>query len=316
MQVQHKITSDLSIIIVNWNSKDYLDKCLASIKVKTSYLFYEIIVVDNASYDGSDVLIRNKYPCVKYIQLHENIGYSGANNIGYENSTGQKLLFLNPDTELLDNSLYILAKFLDETDSIGAVGGTLLNSDGSIQLTSVQPYPRILNQLLAIDWIQKRTPEASLWGTGPLFSQKGISCQEVEVISGAAIMLSRKAFEQVGLFSQDYFMYAEDVDLCYKLRKAGYKVLYVNDVQILHHGGKSTGQTISSNLWMKDSIYKFLKKSRSSQYAVLYRVAMALSAATRMLALSLAWPIKQRHVSQSFHKWKAIFFWSIGLKGR
>jgi len=314
--------NDLSIIIINWNSVEYLKKCLHSIYSRTNNLSFEVIVVDNASHDGCDEFIRNEFLQVKFIQSDENIGFARANNLGYEYSSGRNLLFLNPDTEIFDSAINIMFSYLELLPDAGAVGCKLLNSDLSIQTSCIQPFPTILNQALAAEHLRLRFPKLKLWGIKPLFFNSG-NPEEVEVISGACIMVKKKIFEQVGMFSEDYFMYSEDVDLCYKIQQSGYKSFYISNASVVHHGSGSSRKEQNnyfSILLMRESRMKFFRKTRGKIYANLYRLSIIVVSLFRLILILSMLPINRYLVKDfydlrySFHKWKKILRWSFGLK--
>lgn len=312
---------DLSIIIVNWNAVEYLRNCLNSLYQETKTLTFEVIVVDNASYDGSDKILRKEFSDVLFIQSDRNIGFAGANNLGFQSSRGNTLLFLNPDTEIIGNAIGLLHTVLQSLPDAGAVGATLLNSDWTLQTSCIQPYPTVLNQLLDYDALKHLFPQRKFWGMRPLFS-KGEAPEEVEVISGACIMVKRNIFEKIGHFSRDYFMYAEDLDLCYKIRQYGYKNYYVKDAVIQHHGGGSTRQkqeNYSSAVLMRESVFRFMRKTRGEFQARLYKVAMGVSTLTRLFLFGLAYPGKVLVSGASdsncvYHKWIRILRWSMGFE--
>lgn len=312
---------DLSIIIVNWNSKDYLKNCLKSIYAQKNSLSFETIVVDNASYDGSENLIKDKYPEVIFIQSKDNLGFARANNLGFESSSGRNLLFLNPDTEVYKETIEKLGYFLDSTPDAGAVGCRILNSDLTLQTSCIQAFPTILNQILDIEYLKLRLPGLKMWGIKPLFLNSG-DPQEVEVISGACLMIKRRIFEQIKLFSIIYFMYSEDLDLCHKIREYGYKNYYLDEAKIIHHGGGSTARkqiNYFSVVLMRESIFNFLKKSRGLSYAYIYKAALGLSAILRipvifLVSLPLILSKSNRTIAQPFLKWIKILRWSFGLE--
>lgn len=312
----------LSIIIINWNSVEYLKKCLQSIYCQNNNLDFEVIVVDNASYDGCDEFIRNEFPQVEFIQSKENVGFARANNLGYEYSSGRNLLFLNPDTEILDSAINKMYSYLESLTDVGAVGCKLLNTDLSVQTSCIQPFPTILNQALDVEYLKLKFPKLKLWGITPLFFNDG-NPEEVEVISGACIMTKRDVFEKIGMFSTDYFMYSEDVDLCYKIWQAGYKAYYINDAEIIHHGSGSSGKkqdNYFSILSMKESRMKFLKKTRSKFYANLYRLSIIIISLFRIILILSMLPINRYlgkdfyDLRYSFKKWKKILRWSFGIE--
>ncbi len=311
---------ELSIIIVNWNSKDYLRKCLASVLAETRDLQFEIIVIDSASHDGCDRMLREEFPQVRFLQSTANLGFARANNHAYSVSKGKFVLFLNPDTELRGPAIQLMCEQLRTLPAAGAIGCKLLNSDGSIQTSCIQSFPTILNQLLDTELLRRRFPRSALWGMAALYGD-GRRAQEVDAISGACVMLKRSVFEAAGRFSQDYFMYAEDIDLSYKVKQAGYKNYYVPEATVIHHGGSSVAQAASnfSVVMMREAIWRFLQKFRGRLYGAAYRVAMLASALGRLLALALVslWRLISRRAATdeaSTRKWRAVLRWSLNLE--
>src|SRR5579872_7241306 len=212
---------ELSIICVNWNSVDYLRECIASVYEFTRDISFEIIVVDNASsQEGVDAL-KEKFPEVTLIKSAKNLGFAGANNLGFRRSSGAYVLLLNPDTKLISPAINVMLEHMKSLTDAGIVGCKLLNTDLSVQLTAIQKFPTILNQVFDLEYLQLRWPRCPLWEIAPLFSTS-VKVIKVEVISGACMLLRRQVFQQVGMFSEEYFMYAEDIDLNYKVKSAGF----------------------------------------------------------------------------------------------
>jgi hypothetical protein len=311
---------DLSIIIVNWNSVEYLRACLSSVYRESHGVSLEVIVVDNASYDGCEKLLREQFPSVVFIQSHENLGFSRANNLGFTRSSGDLLLFLNPDTEFGESALAKMLARLRSNPSVGAVGARLLNSDGSLQTSCVQAFPTICNQVVDSELLRKAFPKSHLWGTGALLSTDGKPA-EVDAISGACFMVKRNVFEKVGLFGEQYFMYVDDLDLSYRIRKAGYSIEYLNDCTVVHHGRKSSEKQEShfSDLRQRESLLKFFRITRGDSYASLYRVALAASAVSRLALVAVSLPFGRfafqgKSPASVFRKWARILQWAVGLK--
>lgn len=308
---------DLSIIIVNWRSAEYTNQCVASILQHTSGLTYEIIVVDNASFDGCNKILQERVPRVIYRQNQRNMGFAVANNLGCESARGENLLFLNPDTMVMGKAIVYLYDALQRLPAAGAVGGRLLNGDGTLQTSCIQAFPTIVNQILASDFLVNRWPEAGIWGAAPLYRQNP-EPDEVQVISGACLMVRREVFEKIGGFSDDYFMYAEDIDLCYKIQRAGWKNYYVPEAVVIHFGGSSSKQANSdfSSVMMRESVWRFFRKTRGKFYGTGYRCAMLASALCRLSALGLFLPVQVRRGQwlvwrSSLRKWLAILSWSL-----
>lgn len=313
---------DVSIIIVNWNSKDYLQKCIASILTWTSGIKYEIVVIDSGSFDGTKELLQKCYPQVRFFQSDKNLGFAKANNFAFNQSSGRNIVFLNPDTELEGSAIEMLSYWLDSLPGAGVVGAKLLNSDRSVQISCIQAFPTILNQFLDSNALRKVFPRAGMWGASPLFTEDKTP-SEVDAVSGASLMIKRSVFETVGLFSTDYFMYSEDIDLCFKAKQAGLKTYYVPMAVIVHHGGTSSSQSgvqAFSNVMMLESRWRFFRKTRSYGYCWFYRLAMCFASVIRIGLALFAWPIYELRgrgssIGHVIKKWYARLHWTLGGEG-
>ena len=310
---------DLSIIIINWNSKDFLKKCLKSIKEETFSISYEIIVVDNASFDGCKKILYSIFPDAIFIQSKKNIGFAKGNNLGAQYDFGSVLFFLNPDTEISDRAIEKLFKTINKITNCGIIGAKLLNNDGSIQTSCIQAFPKIANQILDTEFLRVLAPKNPLWGIAPLFSASK-EPSEVDVVSGAALMIKKEIFEEVGCFSTDYFMYSEDVDLCYKVHKKGWKVLYDPNSVIIHHGGGSSSQVKINTfaaVMMLESRWRFFRKFYPQWYCWMYRFLMGFVSIIRIIILLFSWPYfsmcgKMKSANARLKKWYARLRWAIG----
>jgi N-acetylglucosaminyl-diphospho-decaprenol L-rhamnosyltransferase len=313
---------DVSIIIINWKSQAFVNNCLASIYANAGQLSLEVLVVDNASFDGCQEMVQSSYPQVIFIQCEQNLGFAKANNLAFGRSSGRTILFLNPDTELQGPALERLVAGLETNKDVGMVGAHLLNSDLSLQTTCITAIPTILNQLLNVDSLRSRFPTWKIWRMRPLFQQSSLPVQ-VEAISGACMLAHREVVEQVGAFSTDYFMYAEDMDLCVKVVHAGWKIYYVPDARIIHHAGGSSElreENHFSNIMLRTSLIHFFVVHRGMAYARLYRVSLVLFCLLRLLVLAIASPIlllrhRRKLLLRAVGKWRHILLWSVGLSG-
>jgi GT2 family glycosyltransferase len=315
--------TELSIILVNWNCLDFTEQCVASIFSTAQGLEIEVIVVDNGSSDAPCSTLTEKFPDVRLILAGENLGFGQANNLGVRHSSGRYLLFLNPDTLVRGNALRQMVNGLETTSQAGIIGCRLLNPDDTLQTSCVQGFPTILNQLLALNWLKRRWPRLPLWGIAALYSDGQEPLHEVDVVSGACLMARRDVFQRVGGFNPEYFMYAEEVDLCYAVRRAGWKTLHVSSAEVVHFGGQSTKSREDgfAAVAMRDSVYRFLRRSRGGFYALLYRSGLVWSAVCRMLILSIALPATSTFRRSGLHgdslralrKWSKIARWGIGL---
>jgi len=315
------VTVDLSIVIVNWNSASFLEPCLKSIARQAESLVVETIVVDNASYDGSREVVagmQSYLPSIIFVQNERNAGFAAANNLGYARSSGDHILFLNPDTELREHAVSRLIDVLNTHPDAGAAAPMLLNTDGTLQTSCVQSYPSILNQVADSEVLRQWFPGSALWGMRPLYSEEEGPI-EAEVLAGASLMVRKSVFEEVGGFCEDYFMYAEDVDLCRRIRLAGYRNYYEKSAVVVHHGGGSTLRREVSALSLamrRESIWLFFRKTRGAAYASVYRAAMAIAALVRLMlicSLGRVMPIaRSKGTSSSVTKWRTVLKWTLG----
>lgn len=310
---------DLSVIIVNWKSAGYLEACLRTLYANPPRdCRFEVVVIDNASYDGVGRMLAEKFPSVRFIQSDQNLGFSGANNAAAEQSSGHELLFLNPDTELEPGSIDALRQALSEGgERAGVVGARLLNTDRSVQTSCLQAFPTIWNQAIDADFLRNRFPRWKVWGTWPLL-EKQRRPVAVEVISGACMLIRRRVFEQVGGFTTAYFMYSEDVDLCHKIREEGFANFYTDDAVVIHHGGGSTnaaGISHFSAVQMKESRHRYFQLRRGLAYAFAYRVSVAAISLVRcaLLAVGAVFAFGRRaELAAILSRWVSILRWSVG----
>ena len=228
---------DLSISVVNWNTKDILRNCLKSIYVSTHKIDYEIFVVDNASSDGSPEMVEREFPKVKLIRNKENLGFAKANNQVIKLGNGRYILLLNSDTIVLDGALDKMVEFMENHPDAGAAGCRLLNSDGTLQ-ASASEFPRLFSLYWTNSFLRKILPRKKVGGVinEPHFYSK---IREVDWILGAAFILSKSVIKQIGSLDEEFFMYGEEVDLCYRIKKGGWKVYFCPEAKIIHLLGVS-----------------------------------------------------------------------------
>jgi GT2 family glycosyltransferase len=313
---------DVSIIIVNWNSAVFLRQCLVSIYRSTAGIDFEIIIVDNASFDGCKEMLQREFPQVRFIQSEKNLGFAKANNAAFTVSSGRNILFLNPDTEIEGPALETLSRWLDSLPDAGVVGAKVLNSDRSVQTSCIRAFPTILNQLLDSNALRNAFPRAGMWGARSLFTDDGAPAQ-VDAVSGACSMIKRSVFERIGMFSPDYFMYSEDIDLCFKVQEAGWKTYYVPTAVIVHHGGASSSQTSEnafSSVMMLESRWRFFRKTRPLWYCWFYRMVMFTASMIRIGTALFIWPFyrllgKAASIRNVMKKWTARLRWTLGGEG-
>jgi GT2 family glycosyltransferase len=268
---------DLSIIIVSWNTRELLSQCLQSIYAYPPQYQYDITVVDNASTDGSQKMVQDKYPQVHLLSNADNVGFSRANNQGIRQSQGRIILLLNSDTRVHPGALQELVTYLNQHMEVGIAGARLLNVDDSIQYYPTN-CPNLANQTAMLFYLPGRR-EFSRGLSGSMQP-----C-EVERVQGAFLAIRREVTTQIGLMEESLFLYAEEDDLCQRARTAGWQVAILPQVVITHHGGASTEQTSASSL---QHLYRskiwFIRKYHGAAQAILLKIVLAISCLIRGVA--------------------------------
>lgn len=259
--VPHKM--DVSIIIVNWNTRDILQDCLQSVYEQAGDVTFEAILIDNASTDGSVEMVKDKFPEVAIIENSENRGFAAANNQGFAVAKGRYVLLLNSDTIVLDNAVAKTVVFADAHPRAAVVGCRVLNRDGSLQPTCCM-FPSILNMLLSTSYLYKLFPKSKFFGRQHMTWWGRDDVRKVDVATGCFMLVRQEAIEQVGVMDEQFFMYGEDTDWCYRFKKAGWRILFTSSAEIIHIRGASSKQRKPEmKLQLRGSKLLFWKKHRS-----------------------------------------------------
>ena len=254
-------------------------------------------MVDNASTDNSAGMMRERFPQVQLIENDENVGFAKANNQAILLSNGQYVILLNPDTQIKPGALDTLVRFMDENPQAGAAGPKLLNPDGTLQ-TSCSPTPTLSRELWRLFHQDKIRPYGEYdMGTWDLEEPR-----QVDILQGACLIIRRGVLDQVGLLDEDYFIYSEEVDLCYRMKKAGWQLYWVPQAEIIHYGGESTSQ-VAEDMFLQ--LYRskiiFFRKHYGWFSAQIYKLILSVAAITRLMVSPIAWlerPSKrQRHIA-------------------
>ena len=249
------------MIVVSFNGRDYLRRCLASVLEHTKGVSCEVIVVDNASWDGSAQMVEAEFPQTALIRLPVNVGFAAGCNRGMQRAAGEFILLLNPDTELAEDAFSPMVAYCRQNPAVGILGPKLLNGDGSLQL-SCRRFPSHLTSLF-----NRQSVLTRLFPRNP-FSRRYLMTDwahdrisPADWLSGACAMLRREMVERVGGMDEGYFMYIEDVDLCYRAHQAGYEVVYFPQVAVTHHIGKSTESMPNRSIvqWHR-SMWRYYRK--------------------------------------------------------
>jgi len=239
----------LSIIIVNYKVKDLLAQTIRSLILADDIENCEIIVVDNNSQDGSKELIRNDFPSVNYIESKTNLGFGKACNLGAKSANGKYILMLNPDTIISKNTLNFGINYLENHKSVGILGPKILNQDGSFQSQCRRSFPTPINAFAYMSGLSKIFPKNKIFGAYNLtYLPIDEECNP-DAVSGACFFIPKELFLQVGGFDEQFFMYGEDLDLCAKVKNAGFSIKYSPETEIIHFKGRSSMQKKIKSRW-------------------------------------------------------------------
>lgn len=308
---------DVSIIIVNWNTKEITRDCLNSIKEQTIGISYEVIVIDNNSSDGSQEMIAGEFPEVVLVANADNRGFATANNQGMSLAHGRYFLLLNSDTIVLDGAIQRCIAFADKKTDAGVIGCKVLNGDGSLQ-PSCFMYPSLLNLFLSATYLYKMFPGSRFFGREFMTWWPHDTEQEVQVVRGCFMLVKREAYEQVGPMDSNFFMYGEETDWCYQYARLGWRILFTPTAEIIHLGGQSTLQVKPQmTLQLRSGILQFVQKNHNFLYYYAACLLVSVWFGARLLPWllqSLKAPKKNRRVVQTYLKgfllalggWKAL----------
>lgn len=233
---------DVSICIVNWNTRELLTNCLHSIFADDQEVTFEIIVVDNASYDNSADMVGARFPQVHLIANNENVGFARANNQAFLLAQGRYVLLLNSDTMVLPGALPQLVRYLDEHPRVGVVGPRLLNPDETFQRSCWRGFPSLHSAFVDAFYLWRLAPHSRLVQSSELLDPPGDEPIEVDHVLGACMMLRREVINQVGGMDEGFFLFLEETEWCFRIKKAGWKICFLPTAKIIHIGQQSVHQ--------------------------------------------------------------------------
>lgn len=252
----------LSIIIVNYNTNEFLRQCLTSLYDLEHLVSFETIVVDNNSNDGSCKMVRGDFPQVHLLKNNENVGFAKANNIGIEMARGKYILLLNSDTKVVGDALEKMVQFLDSHPNVAVVTARLVYPDLSDQGVA-RTFPTPINAFFGRRSLLTRLFPNNRFSQKYLVSRMHMSDEpfEIDWVSGACLMVRKKVIEEIGALDEGFFMYWEDADLCFRIKQRGWKVICHPEALVIHYEGKSTPRK-SSRLIVEfnKSVYRFFRK--------------------------------------------------------
>lgn len=296
---------DLGILIVSYNTRELLRNCLSSIYQETRGIQFEVTVVDNGSSDSSAEMIRGEFPRVRLIENRKNLGFARANNQAIEESKARYILLFNPDASFRASSPHKMITFMDDHPEVGILGCRILNSDGTVQASN-SAFPNLFTEFLRAFQLKRLVPSPRLrgeigakWGRMLGSTLRGYfqvywdseRIREVDWVSGACLLVRRKAIEEVGLLDEEFFMYYEDADWCYRMAKGGWKTCYFPLFEVVHYVGGSD-ETFNPRTFIErhKSMYHYFRKHKDQKAVFLLRLLVFGSLPLRWVGLLAMYP--------------------------
>jgi N-acetylglucosaminyl-diphospho-decaprenol L-rhamnosyltransferase len=284
---------DLTVIIVSWNVRELLRRCLCSLTPALASLKggSEIIVVDNASTDGSPEMIATEFPGVQLIRNADNRGFTAASNQGLAMSQGRTLLLLNPDTEVVGEAVATMVDYIETHPHVGALGPQLRYPDGSLQ-SSRRRFPTLATALVESTVLQEWWRDNRILRRYTMADTPDDAVQPVDWVVGACLMVRRAAFEQVGGLDEGFFMYSEEMDWCYRIKDAGWEVIYLPTATVIHHEGKSSEQVAPArHIYFQSSKVRYFRKVHGPVQGELVRAFLLATYLFQVAREGLKWLI-------------------------
>lgn len=275
---------DLSIVIVNYNTKDLLKQTIESVINNTKGIEYEIWVVDNSSKDGSVEMVQEEFKSVKLIASKENLGFPKGNNVAIKKATGRYILLLNSDTKVIGDNLQHCVSYMDQHEEIGALGCKVELPDGTLDHACKRGFPTpeaSLYYFLKLNKIMKNKRKYGAY-TASYLGEDEIG--EVDALMGAFMMIPRTVIDKVGMLDEEFFMYGEDIDWCYRIKEAGYKIMYYPKEKIIHYKGSSSKKKKAKTTYeFHRAMILFYRKHYNDKYNIFIKILVYIGVALRMI---------------------------------
>ena len=282
-------SKDVSFVLVSWNVRDLVRRALASIYADTTGLDVEILLVDNASRDGTVEMVRSEFPGVCVIANADNRGFTRGNNQALAVARGRYFFLLNPDAELVPGATRTLLDYADANPGVGVIGPQLFYPDRSVQ-SSRRRFPTFVTALLESTRLQQWFPQNRWLTRYYIRDTRDDAVQQVDWVTGAALFVRRELYDRLGGFDEAFFMYSEELDWCYRIKQAGWQVVYLPPAQVIHHEGRSSSQVAAArDIYFHSSKSRFFRKYHGAFQAALLRVFLLGMFLYQLLEESAKW---------------------------
>jgi GT2 family glycosyltransferase len=309
----------ISIVIVVWNAKKYVAECLGSLRQHCGSVYSEVIVVDNASTDGTPEMISQMFPEFRLIRNSENLGFAKANNIGIIQASGDYVCLVNSDVKFLDDCISPMASYLAEHPEVGMLGPKMLGENGEVRRSTMR-FPTVWNNFcraIGIDYLFKHSRSFG----GLLMSDFDHErTAQVEVLNGWFLMVTRRAIQRVGLLDPQFFMYGEDVDWCYRFRQAGEVVVFFSEAGAVHYGGASSSNApLRFYLELYRATWQYWRKHHNGVAQLGFLMAFAIHHSLRLIGSSLLYllsPSQRPDTAAKFRRSLACLQWVSAARFR
>ena len=288
----------LTVVVVTWNSSGPLVNCLRALDAERMVISLELFVVDNASTNGSTDVARQVAPWAQVIENHNNRGFAAANNQALTQAQDRYVALLNPDAEILDHALASLVRYMDKVPDVGAAGPMILTPSGEVDFRCARRFPILWAEFCEVSGLTRRFPRHRLFSGASMGHWDHRDPRDVDALSGACMVVRREALDQVGLLDEGFFMYSEDTELCFRLKRAGWRVVYWPEARVRHWGGYSTSQVRDAmGVEALRSANRLFRKCYGAGSAVAHRLMVAAVTAGKLVAFA-ACRLAARNASQ------------------
>ncbi len=313
-----KASLALTVVVVTWNSSGPLVNCLRALETEREVIPLELFVVDNASADGSADVARQVAPWAQVVENRDNRGFAAANNQALAQAQGRYVALLNPDAEILAHALTSLVRYLDGMPDAAAAGPMTFTPSGEVDYRCARRFPTLWTEFCEVSGLTRRFPRHRLFSGAPMGHWDHRDPRDVDALSGACMVVRREAMDQVGLLDESFFMYFEDTELCFRLKRADWRVVYWPEARVRHWGGYSSSQIRDAMaVEALRSANRMFRKCYGASPAAVHRLMVATVTAGKLVLFAAFWLVARNanHRTRFAHKLalhRQVLRWALG----